>query len=112
MGKSATINGGICLYGNSSSIGWLAHVGPLEDGKMLGDGEPKPDIGATVALFDACAALSSAGVTGDVEVHAPGGKLVAVCSVSSPPWYGSLKWKPAEVYVVSAEAIVAAAEAS
>lgn len=103
MAKSkSSVLPSICMYGNSSiGAGWLAS----HNGQMFGDGEPKHGRSFSEAVFQACDALSKAGVSGDAWVYAAGGLRKAKVSVSRPVWYGNLQWVSAEVYEVPASVI-------
>lgn len=48
--------------------------------------------------------------TGKVRVFMSGGRRMAETSVSRPGYFGELKWVPAEMYTISVEEILAAAE--
>ena len=113
MKKAKGICGSICLYGSHRcGFGWLAHVGPLtRETKMLGDGEPAAEVGATGAMWAACEALRKDGARGSVEVFEPSGKLRAVCDVDRPGYFGDLKWEAAPVLLIEADEIMAAAVA-
>jgi len=108
-----TIVGEICLYGNrETGAGWLASAGPITAGKILGDGDPVRDRGFTEAVWQAADALRAAGVTaGIVRIFAAGGQRMAEVQIEkSIGYFGDLKWSPAIVYAISADAIAAAAE--
>lgn len=100
----------ICLYGNrETGAGWLAR---MEDGALLGNGEPKAGRSNTEAVWRACDQIGRVlGMCGGrprnatVRVFASGGDLMADTSLTNPATFGDLKWVPATVYVVSAEAI-------
>lgn len=106
----------VCLYGNGAAdvgYGWLAR---LDDGTLMGTGEPKPGKTATNCVFEACDKIGRLfGMCGArprggmVRVFAAGGERMAETSLSHPDYYGNLKWEPATVYVVSAGDIEAAA---
>jgi hypothetical protein len=103
------VAGSVCLYGTQRhGMGWLASS---SDGKaLLGDGQLKYD-GATAALWHGLLALKDAGYVGPVEVYAPGGERMAMASNARElPYYGSLEWGPANVWVIQAEDFIAAAE--
>lgn len=102
---------GICLYGGSNGAGWLAHIGDLRDGAILGDGELVAGVGLTEAVWLACDALQRSGVTGEVTVHAPGGMHMTTIDVASRKYYGDLQWVPAPAWVVSCMEIEAVADA-
>ena len=115
MAKSSKIVASIALYGSQKfGYGYLAHVEPyVPDTKMIGDGEPHPAWNATMCVWIALESLKNAGVAkGLVRVFASGGKMMADVEIGqSWPWFGSMTWVPATVYVISAEAIEAAATA-
>ena len=102
----------ICLYGSSDAAGWLAHAGPLSSEGLLGDGEPREGRTLNDATWLALDALRKAGTTrGLVQIVEPRGKLAATTEISNPwQWFGDLEWRPAPVYVIEADAIIAAAE--
>lgn len=114
--NAAKTIGEICLYGGNaatgSKSGWLATIGPLTDGRMLGDGEPHY-YGLTEAVWAACEALRESGIQrGNAWVFAPGGKLRALVDINHPAYYGQLQWEAAPVFTLSAAAIMEAAEAA
>jgi hypothetical protein len=97
----------ILLYGSQYAAGWLVK---LPGGRMLGDGEPQEGRSYNTALWLACGEIREAGITsGQAEVYEATGRFMALCYVANPPYYGDLEWKPAKVYVLSAEDIMAAA---
>jgi hypothetical protein len=98
----------ICLYGTGSiGAGYLARTA---GGRMFGTGEPVAARSFTDAMWLAVIDLHAAGVTrGDVLVFDPTGLRVARMSVSLPVYFGELSWAPAPVYVITADAIAAAA---
>lgn len=109
MSKSKKAVGSVCLYGSQSSgFGYLA--GPDSNPAQFGDGEPRPG-SATSAMWSGLLDLERAGFSGLVEVYASGGQQMAIVDNSKCvlPYFGELKWGPAKVYVISVEAIKAAA---
>lgn len=103
-----TIVAEICMYGNHGyGFGFIARC---IDGHMIGDGEQKMQ-SATSALWTACSAIGPRYDGGKVRVFAPGGRMMADADLNQPGYFGSLKWVPATVIVISAEAIEAAAAA-
>lgn len=107
--KNAKKTAELCLYGTrDAGFGWIARTG---DGVLLGDGELRFD-SVTVAVWTAQQALTDAGAWKcPVVIFEPGGRRMARSSVGSVPSYGLLVWETAPVFVISAEAIVAAASA-
>jgi hypothetical protein len=102
----------ICLYGGSDAAGWLANpINPRpDDGHMLGDGEPHGGRCLTEAVELACDALRKSGVScGHAYVYRPDGKARAEIDINHPGYFGDMRWRPAPQYVISAEAIKAAA---
>ena len=111
--KAEKVVGGVCIYGTSrTGSGYIAETA---DGRLLGDGEPRPNWTGTEALRLACAALREAGArVGLVTVHIDSptaGPMVAYADVARPGYFGQLAWTYAEPAVtLSAEAVLAAAE--
>ncbi len=106
--KKEKMAGEICLYGTwKVGHGWIARAA---DGKMYGTGEPVPGRTATEAYWYAAIALREAGHEGTLKVYAPGGELMAEVKTGHLPIFGALEWKPAPVYTISAEALIAAAK--
>lgn len=109
MGKKKAI-AGIAIYGAPHcGHGYIASA---PDGRMFGDGEPHGEWGATSALWNAEADLRNAGFASgpvEVSVDAAAGPLMALGELGKLPSFGGLKWGPGRVYVISAEAILAAA---
>ena len=99
----------VCIYG-TSRIG-SGYIASTADGRMFGDGTPRASRTATSALWLACDELRAAGVKGLVAVHidAACGPMVALTDVSRPESFGRLDWKAAPVYVISEQAVRAAA---
>lgn len=90
-------------------------LGADERPVTIGKGDKlRPGRSATDAIFLAVNALHQHGLTrGRVEVHYDfeSGPRVATFRLEERiPYFGELKWVPAEVVVISAEAIIAAAE--
>lgn len=108
--KSNKLAAEICLYGTHVvGAGYLVR---LADGRMLGDGEPKPGRTFTDALWLACDEVLKAGLPllSRVRVFEPTGTFMADTGLLSPGYFGDLKWQRATVYEISAEVIEAAAE--
>lgn len=109
--KNTTLVAEICLYGNSRAdvgAGWLARTA---DGRMFGDGDPKPGRGFTAAVWQAQEAIRATGVKGIIRVFAPGGLRMANLGVNDTAYFGDLKWEAATMIEISVEAIEAAAVA-
>lgn len=108
--KAQLVVAEICLYGTSRvGHGYLARAAAYP-GKMHGTGEPSLARGATSCVFLACDDLRRAGCPdGIVRVFAPGGERMAEIELSNPPYYGDMKWQPAPMFVIEAEALIAAA---
>src|ERR1044072_4023899 len=101
----------IFLYGtHQHGAGYLAHVGPLNrETKFFGDGELRENRSFTVAIWLACDELAKAGAVGLAWVYASSGNMRAKVDIQRPAYFGKLKWEPAPLYTISAEAIEAAA---
>lgn len=97
----------VCLYGTQKiGAGWIAQT---NDGRLIGDGEPQTDLSFTEAIFLAADALQEDGhQRGLLRVFAPGGERMAVTNLEMPGYYGSLRWGPAEQYVIDPDALIAA----
>jgi hypothetical protein len=111
MSKSnQSIVGEVCLYGSQRcGHGWIARTAA---GQLFGDGEPISGASMTQAAWAGLEALRANGAIGVCQVFAPGGKLAAkVNNRGAFPYAGSMDWQAAPVYVISAVAIIAAAEA-
>jgi len=114
--RTNKVVGEICLYGGNEATGrkagWLAGIGvSAMAGRLgsLGNGELTSH-GLTEAVWAACEALRDAGVRkGTAWVYAPGGQRRVAVDISHPGYYGQLAWESAPMYVLSAEAIMAAA---
>jgi hypothetical protein len=106
---SNPVVGEICLYGaQHCGHGYIAQTA---NGRMFGDGEPVAMRSATAAMWIGLESLRSAGCVGNVNVFAPGGRLMAVVNNRGAfPFFGNLEWQPASVLVISAADIIAAAE--
>lgn len=108
--KSSKVVAEICLYGSHQhGTGWLASIPSVLSGKQLGDGELRPSWSMTHAVWLACESLTVAGLAGKARVFAPGGRLCGLVDIDRPCYFGEIAWEPAPVFVVSAEAIEAAA---
>jgi hypothetical protein len=107
--KSTQVVAEVCMYGNHQcGPGWLASIGPISDGVVIGDGGPNPRHSFTGALWEALGQVEGRVSDGLVNVFAPGGQMMATIRVTERPYYGDLKWAPAKVYVLSAEQVLAA----
>ena len=107
--KSKRLVGEICLYGTREvGAGYLARV----EGKMFGDGAPRPRWSFTDAMFHGLRDIREWGITrGLVRVYEPTGQRFAEVEMDWRwPYYGELKWQPAQQYVIDAEQIIATAE--
>lgn len=104
----------ICLYGNMEvGAGWIVSIANgTKCGLLLGDGDPVKDRPMTAAVWLAVEAIKEKGVVkGTVRIFMAGGARCADVELSKPiPYFGELPWTAAPVYMVSAEAIAAAAE--
>lgn len=109
MKNGAKLVGSVCLYGGPTcGYGYLA--GPVACPAKYGDGEPQKWRSLNDAFWLGMIDLACGGYVGLVEIFAPGGQLMATASNKRPlPYYGELHWGPAKVWVISAEAILAAA---
>lgn len=101
----------ICLYGNHElGAGYIAAI----DRKIVTVSEtadPKRDRTFTDAVFLGVGALRDTGyTTGTVRVYDVGGLRMADIQVSNPPYYGSMDWKPAQVYEIPLADLLAAVE--
>jgi hypothetical protein len=99
----------ICFYGNRNvGFDFLATL----NGEIFG--QPSPEVlrfgTLTECLFTALRELRERGARGTVALYAPGGELCSSVKVGEFVSWGSLKWTAAPVYVLSVEAIEAAAE--
>lgn len=111
---AVTVVADICLYGNrETGAGFIAQA---VDGRMFGNGEPLASRSFTEAVWLAVDELRRAGVErGQLRIFAPGGERMATVEIGGLkdrrlPYFGELSWGPAPVYVISAEALVAASE--
>lgn len=91
----------LCFYGNRDvGFGFL-----LAEGSTIiaGNGEPKAERTLTDCLFLADEYLRSVGVRrGIVRVFAPGGERMSVVDLrNGMPYFGSLKWETAPVYMLT-----------
>jgi hypothetical protein len=109
MATSNKIVAVVCMYGNHGvGTGWLA---TLPDGRLLGDGELTQG-NFTDSLHLAARALKDAGTErGVIRVFDAGGRYCADVELSKIRYYGDLNWLPAPVVTISAEDLIAAAEA-
>jgi len=114
MGKKAEI----ALYGSSRAaaaiISWCEGGAEKTEGVGWGGqfGETPTIGGMTEALWRACEALAAKGISGKAAVHIQVGEegKMAECEIGNPPYFGQLKWSQGPVWILSAEAIEAAAE--
>jgi hypothetical protein len=114
--KSPAVRVSICLYG-TSRVGFYC-LADTTDGRRFGK---MPEQGghfiesASVAIWTIARAIVDAGVSFNAEtaIHmdrADGSPVVAFATLGSIPSFGSLKFGQGGGVVISAEAIVAAAE--
>lgn len=99
----------ICLYGNrDTGSGFIV---ALADGRMFGDGRPVAGRSFTEAVWLAVDLIRDAGVQdGRGQVFHPGGDFVSDIDLGGiVPSYGALQSRPAPVYVIPVDALMAAA---
>jgi hypothetical protein len=105
----AKLVGEVCLYGNGQM--GAGYIATLPDRRMFGDGEPVEGLSMNDAYWLGCLDLKEAGAgPGLVRVYMAGGRRVADADISNPPYFGELRWVLAEVFTISFDDIVAAAE--
>lgn len=99
----------ICFYGDTHGAGYITRT---YDGRIFGDGTPVEGRSLTDTLWLACDELyrHNYGAIGSrVHVFEPRGERMAIINFQRPGLFGDLKWHPAPVYVITTEALLAAA---
>ena len=106
--KNQNIVAEICLYGNHQiGAGWLAR---LENGELLGDGEPRQGRCFTSAVWLAADEVRKhVSQSGYAWVYAAGGRMRAKIEIAHVGYFGNLPWESAAPLEISSEAIEAAA---
>lgn len=99
----------VCLYGTSfTGAGYLARTAA---GRMFGTGDPVKERTFSEALWRAQHELRQAGTPdGPVAVFSPDGQRVALVGLNEATYFGALDWKPAPVYEIPVEALLAASQ--
>lgn len=108
--KTAEIVGEVCLYG-APHCGY-GYIATTRGGSMFGTGEPNARYSQTDAIWSGLIDLQNAEYVGDVNVYASGGELMATTSNAGTFQYpGQMKWGPAPKLTISADELIAAADA-
>ena len=102
MAKSKKLVAEVTLYGNGPSGCGAGFLVRLEDGRMLGTGDPVAGRSFTEAVWQAFRAAREAGVVeGLVRVFNPHGRHCDLPADRTPPYFGDLKWSDtATVYTL------------
>lgn len=108
--KAAELVGEVCLYG-APHCGY-GYIATTRGNTMFGDGQPDKRLSLTDAIWLGLLDLRNADYVGDVNVYASGGELMATTSNAGTFQYpGDMKWGPAPMLVISADELIAAADA-
>jgi hypothetical protein len=111
MDYGSQVYSSLCMYGTSfTGAGYLGVRFP--HGQSFGTGDPVKHRTFTEAIWHGLADLRDAGVTaGLVRVFDSGGERMATVDMKAAVNYAFLTWQPAPVYTISADELIAAADA-